>query len=67
MRTPVKFRLIYVVVAIVSYWLGSQLMPDHVMAFTGDWSLILADGAWQKYWEYQLGTSLYYQYCTGSG
>nr|WP_252736824.1 MULTISPECIES: hypothetical protein [unclassified Psychrosphaera] len=48
--------MIYVVVAIVSYWLGSQLMPDHVMAFTGDWSLILADGAWQKV----LGISAWY-------
>lgn len=56
MRTPVKFRLIYVVLAILSYWLGSQLMPESVKQITSDWTFILADGSWQTV----LGISAWY-------
>lgn len=33
--------------AIASYWFGSQLLPDTVAPFAGDWSIVYTDAQWQ--------------------
>lgn len=47
MRTQVKYRLFYLVFAIASYWLGSQLMPATVPPFSGEWSRLWQDTSWR--------------------
>jgi len=48
MRKAVKFRLLFLLVAIVSYVVGSHLLPEQIQVQTLSWELFSTNEAWQR-------------------
>ncbi|MBB3167503.1 hypothetical protein [Simiduia aestuariiviva] len=48
MRKPVKFRLLFLVAALVIYVVGAHLLPEHISAESWSMSLLVEHAEWQR-------------------
>jgi len=72
MRTSVKYRLLFLLVAVLSYVTGSHLLPEQIQVQALSWQLLSANEAWQRLilvsvWFFVLLPVLYWSWVIKAG